>query len=49
MTQSNFVKYVKHDTLAQEYLNSSIHLAPYLEPKFLRIFLGDNYQYYKKR
>ena len=27
MTQQNFIKYVEHDTLIWEYLNSSIHLV----------------------
>ena len=37
------------DTLIWEYLNSSIHLAPYLEEKFRRIYVGDAYKFYRQR
>jgi len=47
VTQQNFIKYVEHDTLIWEYLNSSIHLAPYLEKKFKRIYQGDAYKFYR--
>ena len=41
--------YVEHDTLIWEYLNSSIHLAPYLEKKFRRIYAGEAYRFYRQR
>lgn len=37
------------DTLIWDYLNSSIHLAPYLEEKFRRIYVGDAYKFYRQR
>ena len=48
---SNFMclRYVEHDTLIWEYLNSSIHLAPYLEEKFRKIYAGDAYKFYRQR
>lgn len=49
VTQENFIKYVEHDTLIWEYLNSSIHLAPYLEEKLQNIYEQDAYQFYRKR
>ena len=49
VTQQNYIKYVEHDTLIWEYLNSSIHLAPYLEKKFKRIYSGEAYRFYRKR
>ena len=42
-------RYVEHDTLIWDYLNSSIHLAPYLEQKFERIYAGDAYRFYRQR
>jgi len=48
VTQQNFIKYVEHDTLIWDYLNSSIHLAPYLEEKFRRIYVGDAYKFYRQ-
>ena len=42
-------RYVEHDTLIWEYLNSSIHLAPYLEKKFRRIYAGEAYRFYRQR
>ena len=42
-------RYVEHDTLIWEYLNSSIHLAPYLEKKFRRIYNGEAYKFYRQR
>ena len=42
-------RYVEHDTLIWEYLNSSIHLAPYLEKKFRKIYEGEAYQFYRQR
>jgi len=48
VTQQNFIKYVEHDTLIWEYLNSSIHLAPYLEKKFRKIYEGEAYRFYRK-
>ena len=42
-------RYVEHDTLIWDYLNSSIHLAPYLEKKFERIYAGDAYRFYRQR
>ena len=44
-----FYWYVEHDTLIWEYLNSSIHLAPYLEKKFKRIYGGEAYRFYRQR
>ena len=32
-----------------EYLNSSIHLAPYLEKKFRKIYEGEAYKFYRQR
>ena len=49
VTQQNYIKYVEHDTLIWEYLNSSIHLAPYLEKKFKRIYNGEAYRFYRQR
>ena len=49
VTQQNYIKYVEHDTLIWEYLNSSIHLAPYLEKKFKRIYAGEAYRFYRQR
>lgn len=49
VTQENFIKYVEHDTLIWEYLNSSIHLAPYLEEKLQKIYKQEAYQFYRKR
>ena len=49
VTQQNYIKYVEHDTLIWEYLNSSIHLAPYLEKKFKRIYSGEAYRFYRQR
>ena len=49
VTQDNFIKYVEHDTLIWEYLNSSIHLAPYLEEKLLKIYEQDAYKFYRER
>ena len=40
---------MEHDTLIWEYLNSSIHLAPYLEEKFRKIYAGDAYKFYRQR
>ena len=40
---------MEHDTLIWEYLNSSIHLAPYLEKKFRRIYNGEAYKFYRER
>jgi len=48
VTQQNYIKYVEHDTLIWEYLNSSIHLAPYLEKKFKRIYSGEAYRFYRQ-
>ncbi|XP_071748838.1 uncharacterized protein [Lepeophtheirus salmonis] len=48
VTQENFIKYVEHDTLIWEYLNSSVHLAPYLEEKFQNIYEQEAYQFYRK-
>ena len=42
-------RYVEHDTLIWEYLNSSIHLAPYLEKKFRKIYEGEAYKFYRQR
>ena len=49
VTQDNFIKYVEHDTLIWEYLNSSIHLAPYLEEKLQKIYEQDAYKFYRER
>ena len=49
VTQDNFIKYVEHDTLIWEYLNSTIHLAPYLEEKLQNIYEQDAYQFYRER
>ena len=49
VTQQNYIKYVEHDTLIWEYLNSSIHLAPYLDKKFNKIYAGASYQFYRQR
>ena len=35
--------------LIWEYLNSSIHLAPYLDKKFEQIYAGDSYAFYRER
>lgn len=48
VTQDNFIKYVEHDTLIWEYLNSSIHLAPYLEEKLQKIYEQDAYKFYRE-
>ena len=42
-------RYVEHDALIWEYLNSSIHLAPYLDKKFNKIYAGASYQFYRQR
>ena len=42
------LRYVEHDTLIWDYLNSSIHLAPYLEEKFRKIYAGDAYKFYRQ-
>ena len=42
-------RYVEHDTLIWEYLNSSIHLAPYLDEKLRKIYAGDAYKFYRQR
>ena len=44
-----FSRYVEHDTLIWEYLNSSIHLAPYLDKKFNKIYSGESYKFYRQR
>ena len=49
VTQQNYIKYVEHDTLIWEYLNSSIHLAPYLDEKLRKIYAGDAYKFYRQR
>ena len=49
VTRDNFIKYVEHDTLIWEYLNSSIHLAPYLEEKLESIYSTKAYKFYRKR
>ena len=49
MTICLLTRYVEHDTLIWDYLNSSIHLAPYLEKKFERIYAGDAYRFYRQR
>ena len=49
VTQNNFIKYVEHDTLIGEYLNSSIHLAPYLNEKFQNIYSSKAYKFYRER
>ena len=49
VTQDNFIKYVEHDTLIWEYLNSSIHLAPYLAEKLQKIYEQDAYKFYRER
>ena len=49
VTQENFIKYVEHDTLIWEYLNSSVHLAPYLEDKLQNIYSTTAYQFYRER
>ena len=43
------LRYVEHDALIWEYLNSSIHLAPYLDKKFEQIYAGDSYAFYRER
>merc|ERR1711892_36329 len=48
VTTQNYIKYVEHDTLIWEYLNSSIHLAPYLEKKFRKIYNGEAYKFYRQ-
>ena len=45
---SVMLRYVEHDTLIWDYLNSSIHLAPYLEEKFRKIYAGDAYKFYRQ-
>ena len=42
------LRYVEHDTLIWDYLNSSVHLAPYLEEKFRKIYVGDAYKFYRQ-
>ena len=42
-------RYVEHDTLIWEYLNSSIHLAPYRDEKLRKIYAGDAYKFYRQR
>ena len=49
MTKANFVKYVKHNTICWEYLNSSTHLAPYLESRFLKIYDTVGFRFYSER
>ena len=49
VTQENFIKYVEHDTLIWEYLNSSIHLAPYLNEKLQNIYSSKAYKFYRER
>ena len=49
MMLTMLTRYVEHDTLIWDYLNSSIHLAPYLEKKFERIYAGDAYRFYRQR
>ena len=49
VTQENFIKYVEHDTLIWEYLNSSIHLAPYLSEKLQNIYSSKAYKFYRER
>ena len=49
VTQENFIKYVEHDTLIWEYLNSSIHLAPYLNEKLQAIYSSNAYKFYRER
>ena len=49
LTQNNFIKYVEHDTLIWEYLNSSVHLAPYLEEKLQSIYSTTAYKFYRER
>ena len=49
LTICSLTRYVEHDTLIWDYLNSSIHLAPYLEKKFERIYAGDAYRFYRQR
>ena len=39
---------MRHDTLIWEYLNSSIHLAPYLEKKLKKIYEGEAYKFYRQ-
>ena len=40
---------IKTEPSNREYLNSSIHLAPYLEKKFLNIYEGEAYKFYRQR
>ena len=42
-------RYVEHDALIWEYLNSSVHLAPYLDKKFDKIYAGESYRFYRER
>ena len=49
LTKENFIKYVEHDTLIWEYLNSSVHLAPYLEEKLQKIYNTEAYEFYRER
>ena len=49
VTQENFVKYVEYDTLIWEYLNSSVHLAPYLEEKLHAVYSTKSYMFYRER
>ena len=49
VTQDNFIKYVEYDTLIWEYLNSSVHLTPYLGEKLQKIYSTEEYQYYRER
>ena len=49
VTQENFIKYVEHDTLIWEYLNSSIHLAPYLQEKLQMVYSTPAYKFYRER
>ena len=49
VTQENFIKYVEHDTLIWEYLNSSIHLAPYLQEKLQNVYSTTAYKFYRER
>ena len=52
-TERGFVfacfRYVEHDALIWEYLNSSVHLAPYLDKKFDKIYAGESYRFYRER
>ena len=49
VTQEDFVNYVEYDTLIWEYLNSSVHLAPYLGEKLHAIYSTKSYMTYRQR